>query len=292
MPSWELAQGDCLDFLRRRPPEAPKFDLAFLDPPFNQGRDYRMHDDGMDERDYWQWMLEVCLEVRRGSSEGAAVWFMQREKNSEHVLRILRESGWTFRNLVVWKKKTSPTLQQTSFGKAWQMLAYAVNGERPAVFNHLRIDPPVPAGYAPRERGMLATDVWDDIRELTSGYLAGHEPLRAPDGSRAHLQQAPLALLLRIVLASSRPGGLVLDPFAGTGTTLAVAEAAGRRSLGIEKDPANCEMVKKRLRERRDAERVEALRRDYILTPNLQELWPAALAASGTLAGIAERRIP
>ena len=52
-------------------------------------------------------MRDVCKEVYALTPDGGAIYFMQREKNSEFVLRCLRESGWTFQNLIVWKKKTS-----------------------------------------------------------------------------------------------------------------------------------------------------------------------------------------
>ena len=83
------------------------FDLTFLDPPFNQGKDYRQHDDSMTDSDYWGWMSEVCKLTLHQSSLGAAMYFMQREKNTEQVLTVLRESGWHFQNLIVWKKMTS-----------------------------------------------------------------------------------------------------------------------------------------------------------------------------------------
>ena len=62
------------------------------------------------------------------------------------------------------------------FGKHYQVIAFATKGKTPRVFHRLRIDPPLPAGYKhARENGMFVTDVWDDIRELTSGYFAGDE---------------------------------------------------------------------------------------------------------------------
>ena len=95
-------------------------------------------------------------------------------KKTESVLRCLRESGWTFQNLIIWKKKTSAVPGMKRFGKHYQIIAFATKGERPRVFHRLRINPPLPLGYKyERENGMFVTDVWDDIRELTSGYFAG-----------------------------------------------------------------------------------------------------------------------
>jgi DNA modification methylase len=74
---------------------------------------------------------------------------------------------------------------------------------------------------------MFITDVWEDIRELTSGYFAGEEAIRDEKGERFHKQQAQVALLARIILSSTQASDWVLDPFAGTGTTAVVAQQPG-----------------------------------------------------------------
>jgi hypothetical protein len=122
---------------------------------------------------------------------------------------------------------------------------------------------------------MFVTDVWDDIRELTSGYFAGEEALRYPDGIRVCTQQAPIALLLRILLVSTKVGDWVLDPFAGTGTTLVVAEQLKRHAVGIEIDPKMVEVIRWRLNARRPADSIAPFRHYYRFTPNLDAIWPA-----------------
>ena len=268
-----VIHDDCLRWLRRRDSSSTPFDLTFLDPPFNQGKKYDSHFDSMPDAEYLDWMGDVCEEVHRLSSDGAAIYFMQREKNAEEVLRVLRESGWTFQNLIVWRKKTSAVPGLKRFGKSFQVIAFATKGERPRLFNRLRIDPPLPAGYTEREGGIFVTDVWDDIRELTSGFYAGSEPLRDSNGERLHKQQSPISLLTRIVLSSSMPGDTVLDPFAGTGTTLCVSRALSRFSVGIEKSALNAECINERLHAWRPEDDVWQLRSDYEYTPGLDEIW-------------------
>ena len=154
------------------------------------------------------------------------------------------------------------------------MIAFATKGKTPRVFHRLRIDPPLPAGYKhARENGMFVTDVWDDIRELTSGYFAGDEALRDAEGNRLHKQQAPIQLLLRIILSSTNLGDVVLDPFAGSGTTLVVAEQLGRKSIGIELDSQNVELIQDRLAERRESDDVSRFFKDYACTPDLETIW-------------------
>ncbi len=209
--------------------------LTFLDPPFNQGKDYAFFDDELPSEQYWQWLEEICAKVYALTAEGGAIYFMHREKNAEQVLRLLREAGWTLQNLIVWQKRTSAVPNAWRYGKAYQIIAFATKGRKPRTFHRLRIDAPLRPEYRyEREHGMFVTDVWDDIRELTSGYFAGEEALRHPDGSRVCPQQSPIALLLRILLASTRVDDWVLDPFAGTGTTLVVAEQLKRHAVGIE----------------------------------------------------------
>jgi len=251
-------------------------DLTFLDPPFNQGKDYRGFDDALSGEDYWGWMRQVCAQAYQLSSPGGAIYFMQREKNAEQVLRCLRESGWTFQNLLVWMKRTSAVPGRHRFGKQYQIIAFGTKGLRPRVFHRLRVDLPLRAGHKlPREHGVYVTDCWDDIRELTSGYFAGDEALRSRQGDRFHKQQSPVALLLRIILSSTDPGDVVLDPFAGTGTTLVVAEQLGRPSLGIELDPQNGEIIRSRLDHPRKADAIASLRHYYRFSADLDAIWPS-----------------
>ena len=269
-----VVESDVNDYLASEAFSKTEIDLTFLDPPFNQAKEYASHDDDLPEAEYWQWMQNVCRSVFQRTSEGGAIYFMQREKNSEHVLASLREAGWTLQNLIIWKKLTSAVPMSRRFGKQYQIIAYATKGRRARVFHRLRIDPPMPANYKhKRANGMYVTDIWDDIRELTAGYFAGDEALRDAEGVRFHKQQAPIALLLRIILSSSQVGDCVFDPFAGTGTTLVVAHQLGRLGLGVEIDPDNAECIRERLDEIRVADDIEQCRDDYRFTENLDEIW-------------------
>jgi DNA modification methylase len=270
-----IKQGDCLQELEHLKAQGATFALTFLDPPFNQGKDYNHFDDDLPEEQYWQWLQQVCFLVYALTEPGGAIYLMHREKNAEWVLRILREAGFTLQNLIIWTKRTSAVPNEWRFGKQYQIIAFATKGRKPRVFNRLRIDAPLRPEYRyHREAGMFVTDVWDDIRELTSGYFAGTEALRRPNGERFHKQQSPIALLLRILLASTMPGDRVLDPFAGTGTTAIVAQQLGRSCVAIEIDPENVAMIEWRLKVQRDADAIERFRSYYRFTPDLDKIWP------------------
>ena len=117
------------------------------------------------------------------------------------------------------------------------------------------------------------TDVWDDIRELTSGFFAGNEAFRDAKKNRVHKQQTPVALLLRIILSSTSVGNLVFDPCSGTGTTMVVAKPLGRNAIGIEIDPVYVELTKRRLEVLREADSVSRSFDYYKFTPDIEEIW-------------------
>ena len=255
-------------------------DLTFLDPPFNQNKEYTFHNDNLALEEYWGLMRKVCQKTFDITSDGGAIYFMQREKNTEGVLRCLRETGWALQNLIVWKKKTSAVPVPSKFGKHYQILAYATKGPKARIFNRLRISPPLPPNYKiARENGVYVTDVWDDVRELTSGYFAGEEAIRNDNGERFHKQQSPIALLTRIILSSTKVGDFVFDPFSGTGTTLVTAYQLQRNSIGIEIDPRNSKMIRKRLHKIRRSDMVEKYYTGYFYTENLSQIWGAEIKA-------------
>ncbi|MHC1610072.1 MAG: DNA-methyltransferase [Candidatus Methanospirareceae archaeon] len=271
---YKVLNEDCIKWLDNHSEE--NIHLTFIDPPFRQGKDYRFFDDNQPEEKYWNWLEDVLSKVYRITVKGGAVYFMQREKNTENVLRILRKTKWVFQNLIIWKKKTSAIPSEIRYSKQYQIIAFATKGERPRVFNKLRIDLPIPPEYKyGRSNGVYVTDVWDDIRELTSGYFAGDEAIRDNEGNRVHTQQSPVALLLRIILSSTLPGDIILDPFAGSGTTLVVAYQLKRNSIGIEIDPKYVELIKKRLSHLRPADNIMKYYDYYRYTHKLKEIWPA-----------------
>jgi len=267
----KVYEGNCLNILYAI---EDNIDLTFLDPPFNQNKDYKFHNDNLSDEEYWSMMLDVCKKIFKITSSGGAVYFMQREKNTEQVISCLKNSGWFLQNLIIWKKKTSAVPCSNKFGKHYQIIAFATKGDKPRVFNKLKISPPLPPNYKNSyESGVFITDVWDDIRELTSGYFAGEEAIRSKNGERFHKQQSPTSLLLRIILSSTQIGDTVLDTFAGTGTTLAVSKQLGRNALGIEIDPDNVRCINERLSDIKSSDNIKKYYKDYLHTENLSKIW-------------------
>lgn len=272
----KVLQGDCLRYLN---PEFFKngygpVHLSFFDPPYRQGKDYAFFNDSQPANDYWNWIEQILSKVFGLTEQGGCIYFMQREKNTEHVLKVLRETGWIFQNLIIWKKRTSAVPSGYRFSKQYQIIAFATKGNKPRVFNKLRVDLPLRPEYKyKRDNGVYLTDVWDDIRELTSGYFAGDEAIRDTKGDRIHKQQSPVALLLRIILSSTLPYDTVLDPLAGTGPLLAVAKQLKRNSVGIEIDPKYTELMTNRLKFLRQSDSISKYYSYYRFTPNLKKIW-------------------
>jgi site-specific DNA-methyltransferase (adenine-specific) len=271
-PWHRVLEGDCIKYLNEG--AIDNVHLTFFDPPYLQGKEYRFFDDNQSSTQYWNWVKSIVEGIFKRTSKGGSFYFMHREKNAEIVLRIMREAGWNFQNLIIWRKKTSAVPIEKRFSKQYQIIVYAIKGDKPRVFNKIRIDPPpLPWHKYEHENGVYLTDVWDDIRELTSGYFAGDEALRDVNGKRMHVQQTPVALLLRIILSSSLPGDVVFDPTAGTGTTLVAARQLNRNSIGIEIDSSNIELVNKRLSSLRQADDISSNLEYYKYTRSLTKIW-------------------
>lgn len=276
-----IVHGDNLEWLKGA---SHKVHLTFFDPPFNQGHAYRGFNDNQKHDEYWDWIKKVLKAIYSQTEKGGAIYFMQREKNCEFVLSSLRESGWCFQNLIIWKKMTSPVPCSNRYNKGYQIIATATKDSKPRTFNKLRIDPPLlPHQKVERKRGVYLPDVWDDIRELTAGYFSGAEPIRTCSGNRFHKEQSPIALLLRIILSSSNFGDVVFDPFAGTGTTLVVAKQLRRSCIGVEIDETNVKCINERLTTRREIDNIERFRPLYAHTEDLCRIWGETASERGEL---------
>ena len=134
----KVIQGDCeKKLVELKNSESFKgIHLSFLDPPFNQDKKYRKHNDNMPAKEYWSWMKRVTKKIYDLTVDGGAIYFMQRETNAEFVLNSLRENGWDFQNLITWNKLTSAILSKYRFSKKFQIIAYFTKGKKPRVFNN------------------------------------------------------------------------------------------------------------------------------------------------------------
>ena len=262
---------DCLNVLNIG--EIKNIHLTIFDPPFNQGKEYEYHDDNMETEEYWEWIEEILTRIYELTEEGGAIYFMHREKNVGKIFNLMQKIGWTYRNLIIWRKMSKSPPITNAFSKRYQIIFYGIKGNRPRVFNQLHCDAPMVSWHKiPYRRGISVDDVWYDIRELTSGFLGGNEVIRETNGHKVHLQQMPLSLPARMILTSTMPGDLVLDPTAGTGTSLIAAKQLNRSAIAIDIDPKNCEVIRKRLPIAK-YDNIDNLYYDYRFTPEIDKIW-------------------
>ena len=227
---------DCLKALRGLPDES--CDLVFADPPYNLQlasdlmRPNNTRVDGVDDAwdkfssfaEYDKFARGWLSECRRVLKPNGAIWVIGSYHNVFRLGVALQDLGFWIQNDIVWRKvNPMPNFRGKRFTNAHETLIWASRDQRSrATFNY---------------ESLKALN--DDI-QMRSDWLfpicSGPERLKDEGGCKAHPTQKPEALLHRVILASTKPGDVVLDPFFGTGTTGAVAKRLGRRWIGIERD--------------------------------------------------------
>jgi site-specific DNA-methyltransferase (adenine-specific) len=240
-----LILGDCVEGLRSL--EAGSVDLAFADPPFNIGYKYDVYDDRKEADDYLDWTRRWTAEVARVLKPDGSFWLAIGDEFAAELKMIVhRELGLSPRSWVIWYYTFGVNCKY-KFSRSHAHLLYFVKDPTKFTFNHDDIRVPsarqlVYADIRANPVGRLPDDTWI-LRPQDAPESFGPEGdtwyvprVCGTFKERAgwHGCQMPEQLLGRIVRACSKPGDLVLDPFAGSGTTLTVARKLGRRYLGFE----------------------------------------------------------
>ena len=246
--STRIVTGDCVTGMARLAAEC--VDLVFADPPYNLQlhnalkRPDDSHVDAVDDDwdkfasfsaydDFTRAWLAACRRVMKPS---ATLWVIGSYHNIFRVGTILQDLGFWILNDVVWRKSNPmPNFRGRRFTNAHETLIWAAreSGGRGYTFNYEALK-------AGNEDLQMRSD-W------VIPLCTGEERLKGKDGKKLHPTQKPEALLARVILASSRPGDLVLDPFCGTGTTGAVARRLGRRFVGFERENAYARAAERRI---------------------------------------------
>jgi modification methylase len=260
-----LVEGDCLDVFGVL--KTNSVDLIFADPPYNlqlRTSDLRRPNntvvDGVDDawdqfgsfEDYDRFTERWLRECRRVLKPTGSMWVIGSYHNIFRVGRLLQDVGYWILNDVVWvKRNPMPHFRGVRFTNAHETLIWAKKSEgaRRITFNYRALKELNGGKQMRSDWELPADDVMDDqpIEDWRLPICGGAERLRDADGNKLHSTQKPEGLLERVVLATSRPGDLVLDPFAGTGTTGAVAQRLGRRWIMIEREPAYRALIEQRI---------------------------------------------
>ncbi len=250
-----LFVGDCLEILPKLP--AGSADLVFADPPFNVGHPYDEYDDSRPRGEYLQWTADWLAAVERILSPSGSLFVAIGDEFAAEVKIRLDALGLTMRNWIIWHY-TFGVACTKKFSRSHVHILYYVADPNRFTFHAdaVRV-PSARTAYGDR-RANPAGKLPDDTWILQPGLEASAFPPGADSWleSRvcgtfrertAHPCQMPEAVLERIIAATSNAGDLVVDPFAGSGTTLAVAKRMGRRFQGIEISEKYAEGIWKRI---------------------------------------------
>lgn len=249
-PEWldTILRGDCVAALEKLPEKS--VDLVFADPPYNLQLDGELHRpdqskvDAVDEdwdrfesfEAYDAFTRAWLLAVRRVLKPSGTIWVIGSYHNIFRVGATMQDLGFWILNDVVWRKTNPmPNFRGRRFQNAHETMIWASRDR-------------VAKGYTFNYDAMKAAN--DDV-QMRSDWLfpicTGGERLRDANGEKLHPTQKPEALLARVLLSSSRPGDVVLDPFFGSGTTGAVARRLGRHYVGVEREKAYIEAAAARI---------------------------------------------
>ncbi|MFM8734937.1 MAG: DNA-methyltransferase [Pirellulales bacterium] len=251
-------RGDCLDLLARMP--AASVHLAFADPPFNIGYDYDSYDDALAADDYLAWSKRWMGEVARVLRPDGTFWLaIGDEYAAELKVTATRELGFTCRSWVVWYYTFGVNCRY-KFSRSHAHLFHFVKDPDAFTFNTdaIRVPSARELVYGDRRAnptGRLPDDTWIlRPQDLPEGFTADGDTWYFPrvcgtfkERSGWHGCQMPEQLLGRIIRASSHEDDVVLDPFGGSGTTLAVAKKLGRRFVGLELSEQYARRIEERL---------------------------------------------
>ena len=247
LPLNTILDGDCIEVMQSLPAES--VDLIFADPPYNLQLRGDLHrpdnskvdavDDHWDQfasfRAYDDFTRDWLAAARRLLKPNAAIWVIGSYHNVFRMGAELQNQGFWILNDVVWRKSNPmPNFRGKRLTNAHETLIWASKSE-----------------------GSRYTFNYEALKALNEGIqmrsdwviplCTGGERLKDDAGDKAHPTQKPEALLHRVILGTTNPGDVILDPFFGTGTTGAVAKMLGREFVGIEREATYREAAGKRI---------------------------------------------
>jgi DNA modification methylase len=248
LPLNKILKGDCVKSLNSLPEKS--IDLIFADPPYNLQlkNELRRPDmtkvdavnDGWDQFDsfeaYDKFTREWLTACKRVLKPTGSIWVIGSYHNIFRVGAIMQDLGFWILNDVVWvKTNPMPNFRGVRFANAHETMIWASTGKgKKYTFNHQ-------AMKGLNEEKQMRSDWW--LLPLATGS----ERVRDENGDKAHSTQKPRSLLYRVILSSSSPGDVVLDPFFGSGTTGAVAKLLHRNWIGLEREEKYIKVAKKRI---------------------------------------------
>ncbi len=248
--SWldTIIKGDCVAALNRLPDHS--IDAIFADPPYNLQLAGDLHrpdqskvdavDDAWDQFEsfaaYDAFTRAWMLAARRVLKPNGTIWVIGSYHNIFRVGSIMQDLGFWILNDIVWRKTNPmPNFRGRRFQNAHETMIWASRDQNAK-------------SYTFNYEALKAAN--DDV-QMRSDWLfpicTGAERLKDEKGDKLHPTQKPEALLARVMLSSTKPGDVVLDPFFGSGTTGAVAKRLGRHFVGIDREQSYIDAAQERI---------------------------------------------
>jgi modification methylase len=242
-----VIEGDCIARMNALPEAC--CDLIFADPPYNLQLRGDLHrpdqskvdavDDHWDQfasfAEYDRFTRDWLTAARRVLKDTGSIWVIGSYHNIFRVGVSLQDIGFWILNDVIWRKTNPmPNFRGKRFTNAHETMIWATkHPKQQYTFNY--------------EAMKALNDELQMRSDWTLPICAGGERLKNKDGQKAHSTQKPESLLHRVIVSSTKPGDVILDPFFGSGTTGAVAKRLGRHFIGIEREKTYAEVARARI---------------------------------------------
>ena len=243
----KIIKGDCFENLKKLPDES--VDLIFADPPYFMQTEGELHrtngakfqgvedewDKFSDYREYDKFCTAWLKECKRVMKKNSSIWVIGSFQNIYRIGYIMQNLGFWILNDVIWSKPNAvPNFGGTRFQNSHETLLWCTkNKNAKYIFNYKTMKH--------LNNGKQEKSVWN------IGICIGNERIKDKEGKKVHSTQKPEKLLYNVIISSSRPGDIVLDPFFGTGTTGAMAKLTGRNYIGIEREEEYINVAQERI---------------------------------------------
>ncbi len=228
--------GDAVEILDTEIPD-DSIDLVFADPPYNIGKKFgEFHDKWPSDEAYSEWChewLDLC--IRKLSPKGT-MYVMSSTQAMPYLDLYLRKK-MTILSRIVWSYDSSGVQAKRHYGSMYELILFAAKDPKEYTFNADAIAVEAKTGAQRRlidYRKAVPTPY--NTKKIPGNVWSFPRVRYRMDEYEQHPSQKPEALLERVILASSNPGDIILDPFSGTFTTSTVAKRLGRQSIGIERE--------------------------------------------------------
>lgn len=230
-----LLKGDSIKILKTIPDNS--VNLIFVDPPYNIGKNFNGYKDKWEsDEKYLEWCYEwIDLCVKKLKNNGSL--YLMGATQFISFFDIFLRKRMHILSRIIWHYDSSGVQAKNYYGSLYEPILFAVKDKDNYVFNAKNILVEAKTG-AKRKlidyRKQVPT-VYNSVKVPGNVWYIPRVRFRMPEYEE-HPSQKPEALLTRVILASSNPEDVILDPFSGTFTTSAVAMKLNRKSIGIELD--------------------------------------------------------